>query len=231
MSAAVAEDLRHLAEELAANELPAGLSPSRCAAPPVPVSCGARDTAASCLEPVATKPRLVSQGAQPAPRPPRCPDVTAKGRDGGQYAGNLLYDILLYRSLRARQMDGTEPCAADKTTLVRLDAQLRPAKITRRDDGRALRQFSRWETGAMPGVGLTVVGGPATQILPVETVDLSAGGICVVTELTLSAGDEITVRVAGSGEDSGRMIALQARVAWSRGRKVGLMFAGGPAWD
>lgn len=231
MSAAVAEDLRHLVEELAANELPPGLSANRCTAPPVPVSCGARDTAAACLDRVAARPRLVSQGAQPAPRPPQCPDVSAKGRDGSQYAGNLLYDILLYRSLRARQMDGAKASADDKATLVRLDEQLRPAKVARRDDGRALRQFLRWETGAVAGVGLASVSAPPTQALPVETVDLSAGGLCVVTELTLAAGDEITVRVAGSGKDSGRMISLRARVAWSRGRKVGLMFAGGPAWD
>ncbi len=246
MSAALAEDLRHLAVDpavdpsahptvdlavdLAANDSCASLPPiDRCTAPAVPTSQGPRDTTTSCLDRAPSGPQLVPSAAQDAPQPPRCPEVVAVGKEGSHYAGNLLHDVVLYRSLRARQMQRGSLSAGDLDTLARLESALRPEAVTVRDDGRATRQFLRWETNAIAGVTLQTSSTDETPGLPVDTVDLGAGGICVVTELTLNPGDQITVRVA-AGDDGKTTLSMASRVAWSRGRRVLLMFAGGPAW-
>ncbi|MEM6996663.1 MAG: PilZ domain-containing protein [Myxococcota bacterium] len=226
MSASLAEDLSHLAVEFAPTT-PVGPGPGDCTAPSAPTADGERDQAHSCI---GGRPRLVDTTAQRAPRPPECPDVVATDSRGARYEGNLLYDILTYRGLRARQMEGAELHADDDAVMRQLESQLRPEAVTVRADGRATRQFLRWDTGVIEGVGLVPTRETHTVALPVDTVDLGAGGMCLVTELSLGAGDEITVCVDAYDDGRPAPILLPARVAWSKGRRVGLMFAGGPAW-
>lgn len=229
MSAALAEDLSQFALHLPVVVVPPPPTGTCLSAPPPHhVVHGVGE--AACRDGGGPSVAVDLTSVAAAQSMPKCPEVEAWAKDGSSYAGNLLTDVIVYRSLRARQMGGETLHGDDAGSLSQLDSRLRPGERNARADGRASRRFLRWDTNAIAGVALVRPNDPDAPHLPVDTVDLGAGGVCVVTELTLAPGDEIAVAVRGDGDDAARHIVQPARVAWSRGRRVGLMFAGGPRW-
>lgn len=232
MPPAAAKDLSHFAMELLPVVILAPGSEGECTTP-APTALGGPPDAADRCHPDAPsaavpRPRIIAGRG----RVPQCPTVEATGPHGSRFAGNLLQGIVTYRNLRARQMGGETLPAADEARLAGLDTQLRPEAVSTRDDGRATRQFLRWETNAIAGVSLRSCEGQSKgKGVPVDLVDLGAGGVCIMTELTMLAGDRVELIVQGVGDDADRRVRLPSRVAWANGRRVGLMFAGGPQWD
>ena len=224
-----AEDLRALVTELppirSLHRPPRG----ECCAPPIPTARGATHDATSCI--LVREPIVAANDSPRAPLPPRCPSFDAVDRDDRPYVGaNLLYDVLYYRSLRARQMAGFELHPADEDTLSELEAGLRPTEEQQAESPIAHRRnFVRFSTSDIEGVAVARTGEPV--VAADGTVDLGGGGICVRTGLHLEAGEAVTVHVRGVGDDDHRTVVLPARVAWSRSGKIGLMFAGGPSWS
>lgn len=198
-----------------------------CRAPWVPTAQGARHEGVSCLRGVPSRGSAAANEPPRAPLPPRCPEVDATDPDGKPYAGNLLFDVLVYRSLRARQMAGLALNAEDEAKLSALESSLRPTEAQQSAPVR--RNFLRFDTSDIDGIALARYGEPVVTMS--GTLDLGGGGICVRTSLSLEAGESVSVHVSGQGEDRHRTVVLPARVAWSRGGKVGLMFAGGPSWN
>jgi len=197
-----------------------------CRAPAVPTARGPNHEGVSCIEGVA-QPPVAANEPPSAPLPPQCPSVEATDPDGRVYEGNLLFDVLVYRSLRARQMGGFALNSRDEATLSTLEKSLRPTEEQLAKSGR--RNFLRFDTSDIDGIGLSRPGQPVVEAG--GTVDLGGGGICIRTGLSMEAGDPVSVHVSGHGEDEHRTVVLSARVAWSREGKIGLMFAGGPSWS
>ena len=221
-------------------------TPSCCVAePPRRVTTGAcaMSGTATCegaaqVEARATMPLSVVRLPVPsdAVRPTACVRVEATSEQGERYDGHLLADIFEYRALRARLLDGHEPSGADLDRLATLESRLRPTGPAVRPDGRAARRSLRWLTAPRSGFRLVDPTKPdATDV--VAPHDLGAGGVCVATEQTYEAGQALELRVAthdegATGGDEGPLEIRQAvRVAWAREGRVGLMFAGGPAWS
>lgn len=199
-----------------------------CRAPRVPTAQGVRHEGVSCLRGVPSRGPVAAANEPPrAPLPPRCPEVDATDPDGRRYEGNLLFDVLVYRSLRARQMAGLALNCEDETMLTELESSLRPTEAQQSAPVR--RNFLRFDTSDIDGIALARYGEPVVTMS--GTLDLGGGGICVRTNLSLEAGESVSVHVSGQGEDHHRTVVLPARVAWVRGSKVGLMFAGGPSWN
>lgn len=174
---------------------------------------------------------------QRAPRPSTCVRLDATFENGERYAGHLLADVFEYRALRARLLEGYEPTDDELDRLGRLETALRPSGPAVRADGRAARRSHRWLTEPRRGFRLR---DPAGDEAPddVAPQDLGAGGMCVATGREYRPGqalellvptDHRSTREASAAPDPSA-IRQAVRVAWAREGRVGLMFAGGPAW-
>jgi len=141
--------------------------------------------------------------------------------DGSPYVGNLIADILEYRTLRAQQLRGGFGHPAQAHVFERLGQQLRqPQSSDARLAQRAFRRFGCW----LPAhVRLT-----SGEELPCHVRDVGVDGAQLVVEarLTVDALVRLTVEVIDDGER--RTIVLSGRVAWVDGEFLGIAFAGPP---
>jgi hypothetical protein len=142
--------------------------------------------------------------------------------DGSEYPGNLLTDILEYRTLRARQLRGGfgDPTMGHAFEQLKLRLQQAPsadARLARR----AFCRFACW----LPA-RLQVAAGDERPCyirdVGVDGAQIVLGGHGLGTETTVC----LCVEVMEAGQR--RSMAFVGRVAWIDGEFLGLTFAGAP---
>jgi len=160
------------------------------------------------------------------------PDGAIRDRDGRalvfenpsgrEYPGNLLADILEYRTLRSQQLRGGFN-ESSQQTFERLKAQLQQPPCT--DARLAQREFYRF--GCWLPARLRLGTGDE---LACHVRDVGVDGaqlVCEAHGLLVDALVCLSVEMIDAGER--RSIMLAGRVAWIDGQFLGLAFAGAPA--
>lgn len=142
--------------------------------------------------------------------------------DGTEYEGNLVDDIIEYRTLRAQHLRGGFGDPSEAQAFERLKVRLQPPPSSdRRLAQRAFQRFGCW----LPAC-LRLVSG---ESLPCHVRDLGVDGAQLVTEaheLHVEAIVWLAIDVVAAGQP--RALMLAARVAWIDGELLGLAFAGAP---
>jgi hypothetical protein len=185
--------------------------------------------------PNAGVPRPVAMARSHAPTTPigiAVPDGAIRDRDGRaivfenpsgrEYPGNLLADILEYRTLRAQQLRGGFS-ESSRQVFERLKAQLQqPPSTDARLAQRAFYRFGCWLPARLRlGTG---------DELPCQVRDVGVDGAQLVSEahgLFIDAPVCLSVEMIEAGER--RSVVLAGRVAWTDREFFGLAFAGAPA--
>ncbi|MEM6294606.1 MAG: PilZ domain-containing protein [Myxococcota bacterium] len=141
--------------------------------------------------------------------------------DGNPYPGDLLADILEYRTLRASALGGhdLEPTARDRYESLQ---SLLCASDEREGHGRAYRRFDL----RMPA-RLRFSRGRSVDTVEVGIDNVSAGGVKLFGSSARAEGERVELVLADTEH---RTVVLPARVAWMRGPSLGLMFAGAARW-
>lgn len=142
--------------------------------------------------------------------------------DGSEYQGNLLTDILDYRTLRARQLRGGFSDTTMGQTFEQLKLRLlQPPSADARLARRAASRFACW----LPArIQLS-----EDDMRPCYVRDIGVDGAQLVLSshaLSTETSMCLCVEVIEAGER--RSIALVGRVAWTDGEYLGLTFAGAP---
>lgn len=142
--------------------------------------------------------------------------------DGGEYEGNLVADILEYRTLRAQHLRGgfSDPCTTRAFERLR-DKLQQPPSADRR---LALRAFCRFGCWLPAHVRLA-----SGEELSCHIRDVGVDGAQLMVTDHHMPSETIAwlmVEVIEAGER--RAIALAGRVAWIDGEFLGLAFAGAP---
>ena len=142
--------------------------------------------------------------------------------DGSDYQGNLLTDILEYRTLRARQLRGGfgDPTMGRSFELLKLRLQQPPSADVRLAQ-RAFCRFACW----LPA-RLQLAAGDERPCyirdVGVDGAQIVLGGHALSAETTVC----LSVEVIEAGQR--RSIVFVGRVAWTDGEFLGLTFAGAP---
>jgi FHA domain len=183
----------------------------------------------------AAVPRPVAVARRHAPTTPvgiAVPDGAIRDRDGRaivfenpsgrEYPGNLLADILEYRTLRAQQLRGGFN-ESSRQVFERLKDQLQqPPSTDARLAQRAFYRFGCWLPARLRlGTG---------DELRCQVRDVGVDGTQLVSEahgLSIDAPVCLLVEMIDAGER--RSIVLAGRVAWTDREFLGLAFAGAPA--
>lgn len=141
------------------------------------------------------------------------------------YSGDLVSDILLYRTFREVQLrqGGLEDDA--ETLLAALDLKLQ--QPTRPGVGAHSERRLAYRFPCEFPAGLRIDG----LDVPVDVHDISAGGVRVSGCEVLEPGSRADLVLHSQGPDDSRMVVLNARVAWSLDDFTGVMFLGGPRWS
>jgi hypothetical protein len=142
--------------------------------------------------------------------------------DGSPYQGDLVADILEYRELRRRLLGGGSLGALEQVRFDRLQLKLRPTWDPARSVRSYTRAYERFDCDFLTEIQVDSAG---PQRFAVRLENLSAGGAKLASAETLEPGQVVSLLMPNR---EGRAIALPARVAWSRGTQLGLMFAGAP---
>lgn len=183
----------------------------------------------------AAVPRPMAVARRHAPTTPigiAVPDGAIRDRDGRaivfedpsgrEYPGNLLADILEYRTLRAQQLRGGFNESSSQV-FEQLKAQLQqPPSTDARLAQRAFYRFGCWLPARLRlGTG---------DELPCQVRDVGVDGAQLVSEahgLFIDAPVCLWVEMIDAGER--RSIGMAGRVAWTDREFLGLTFAGAPA--
>ncbi len=141
--------------------------------------------------------------------------------DGNPYPGDLLADILEYRTLRACALRGQDlgPTARERYKSLQ---SLLCASDEREGHGRAYRRFDL----RMPA-RLRISRGRSVDTVEVGIDNVSAGGVKLFGGSARAEGERVELVLADTER---RTVVLPARVAWMRGPSLGLMFAGAARW-
>lgn len=141
------------------------------------------------------------------------------------YSGDLVSDILLYRTFREVQLrQGGLDDDAD-TLLAALDLKLQ--QPTRPGVGGHSERRLAYRFPCDFLAGLRVDG----LDVPVDVHDISAGGVRVSGCEVLEPGSRADLVLHAQGRGDKRVAVLNARVAWSLDDYTGIMFLGGPRWS
>lgn len=143
--------------------------------------------------------------------------MLATDAEGRPYEGDLFADILEYRALRMRTLQGQ---AVPDGLLQRLDCFERRLRAPQ---GEGLRQFRRFgceqRTTVLVGDGAWL--GAVLQ-------DLSAGGARLQIDGAPQLREGASIGLAVDPRSGGEAMVLPSRVVWTRSGAYGLMFAGPP---
>ncbi len=145
------------------------------------------------------------------------------GPDGAPYPGDLLPDILEYRSLRATMLAGHRIDPDAHARYLELETLLRT-----HDDGTDrphLRAFHRFDVQLRAAVRYRI--GRQRAIGPARVENISAGGVKLSMTDTPALGEQVWLQLPLPG---GAVAVLPSRVIWVRDGAIGLMFAGAPRW-
>lgn len=143
--------------------------------------------------------------------------MLATDLDGTPYDGDLFADILEYRALRMRTLQGQ---AVPEGLLRRLECFERRLRAPR---GEGLRQFRRFGCEQRTTV---LVGDSAW--LGAVLQDLSAGGARLQIDGAPQLREGAAVGLAVDPRSGGEAMVLPSRVVWNKSGAYGLMFAGPP---
>ncbi len=172
----------------------------------------------------------------PIHRPPEDsrPSATARGEerhqvvatrpDGSIYEDDLIGDIVSFRALRARSRRGGQISRQDREQIARLESRL---KLPSESSDQAPRTFGRF-TCHCPA-RLRLVEG---EELAAAVLDIGIDGAKLVAyghSFTLQTTVWLTIDVVSEG--SSRTVVFTGRVAWIKEDRVGLVFAGIPAFE
>jgi hypothetical protein len=142
--------------------------------------------------------------------------------DGSEYEGNLLTDILDYRTLRARQLRGGFSDTTMGRTFEQLKLRLQQPPST--DARLAQRAFCRFACWLPARIKLT-----AGEERPCYVRDVGVDGAqLVIGAHTLSTETTVCLSIELIEAGQRRSIVLVGRVAWTDGEFLGLTFAGAP---
>lgn len=142
--------------------------------------------------------------------------------DGSEYQGNLVHDILDYRTLRARQLRGGFGDPTMGSTFEQLKQRLlQPPSTDVRLSQRAVCRFACW----LPARIQLAKGDERpcyVRDIGVDGAQIVLGDHVLGTDPSVSLGIELI--------DAGqrRSITLVGRVAWADGEFIGVTFAGAP---
>ncbi len=142
--------------------------------------------------------------------------------DGGEYEGNLVDDVLEYRTLRAQQLRGGFADARSRQRFESLTKLLRqPPSADPLLAKRAFARFGCW----LPAVVRHASG--AEQACRVRDIGVDGAQLLAPDhDLDPETTASLAIDVIEAGQP--RSIVLAARVAWVDGEFVGLAFAGAP---
>jgi len=168
-----------------------------------------------------------AERADNADSPPCCPPSAspASSPDKRTYAGSLLTDVVRYRVLRAHALDGSGLTDDEIGALSSLDAKLRQRPQS--DVVAAERRYYRRYDCAFDAE-LEYEAEGHKVVLAVAIEDLGAGGARIHADRCFEPGQPVTLAVQIAAATSVCTVRLPARVAWSREKVAGLMFAGAP---
>lgn len=138
--------------------------------------------------------------------------------DGHPYPGDLLDDILEYRQLRTQQL--AQSSEADEARLAELENRLRA--IPNEGETAFIRAYHRFDVSIRAKLRHGI--GEDVRLSDVVTVNVSAGGVKLKLDEIPPEGERVWLMLPRYDA----IVVLPARVAWSRGEAVGLMFAGAP---
>lgn len=138
--------------------------------------------------------------------------------DGSPYPGDLLDDILEYRQLRTQQL--AQSSEADEARLVELENRLRA--VPNEGETAFIRAYHRFDLSVRAKLRHGI--GEDVRLSDALIVNVSAGGVKLKLDVVPPEGDRVWLLLPRHDA----IVILPARVAWSRGEAVGLMFAGAP---
>ncbi len=140
--------------------------------------------------------------------------LNALHADDTAYDGDLWSDVIEYRTVRRRLLGGAQLVAPEQLRLGVLEGRLRAVGEQ--------RQFHRFRCHH-PALLQT-----SSTSVPVEIVDISAGGAKLLGAPPLSEGDDVELVIESEGVPT---VAMPSRVIWVRAGATGVMFAGAPRWS
>lgn len=134
------------------------------------------------------------------------------------YPGDLITDILEYRHLRARSLNGDRLGPRSLQRYTELRTVLCAMEDTRFRHGRSYNRFAI----DMPAK-VRIDRRGECSICDVRLENISAGGVRVAGMVDQAEGDAVELLLAASHF---RTVVIPARIAWMRDAWTGLMFAG-----
>lgn len=152
----------------------------------------------------------------------------SRGRDrmarlpgGSRYVGDLLEDVVAYRSLRTRKLRDDELELPDVERFLALDGRLRPPP-----DGSGARRYHRFDCH-IPAFLRLLTG----RTLPVVVENLGVDGARISVPWHRLATNTIAwlaIDVVHGRESS--IVVLSGRVVWWEREHLGMSFSGSPGW-
>lgn len=141
--------------------------------------------------------------------------------DGSRYPGDLLDDVVAYRSLRTKKLRGDELEHGDEARFHALDVQLRPPP-----DRSGFRQYHRYGCHIPAFIRLL-----AGRTLPVVVENLGVDGakVCVPWHrLATNTIAWLAIDVVRNRQSS--ILVFSGRVVWWECEHLGMSFSGSPGW-
>lgn len=141
--------------------------------------------------------------------------------DGSRYAGDLLDDVVAYRSLRTKKLRGDELERGDDVRFQTLDAQLRPPP-----DRSGFRQYHRY--GCHIPAFIRLLAGRTLPVV-VENIGVDGAKVCVPWHrLATNTIAWLAIDVVRNRQSS--ILVFSGRVVWWECEHLGMSFSGSPGW-
>lgn len=146
--------------------------------------------------------------------------------DGRPYPGDLVSDILKYRTLRARALSGVGFGPRRRARFERLEELMRSHDDPFQPPRRHVRAYHRFDYRFSAKVRFDHERDGTTNIEDAEVENISAGGVKLAAAPEVEVGQKAWLII----EHGKTTVTMPSRVAWKRDGAAGLMFAGAPSW-